>query len=185
MRLGTFDYYVDFFISAVLVAALAVHAVAFASAVQGLMWLAYAAGGAASWTLLEYGVHRFLYHRVPYFRELHDAHHAEPNAHIGAPPVLGIVLIFAVFFAPVVQTSVFAASGLTTGILLGYMAYMLVHHAAHEWKLSPASWLYGSLRHHALHHHHSVECNFGITTAFWDHAFGTAYEARRLEPARP
>jgi len=136
----------------------------------------FSALGLALWTLVEYAVHRWLYHSVPYFKDVHDAHHAEPNAHIGAPPVVCVALIFAIFFAPFANTHFTAACGLTTGILIGYMAYMLMHHAAHAWSPKPGTWLHGARRHHALHHFRAEECNFGITTAFWDHVFGTALE---------
>ena len=182
MRLSKFSYYIDFFISGALVAALAGTSLTADRWMQDTVWALYVIAGALCWSLLEYVVHRWLYHRAPYFRDLHHAHHAEPNAFIGAPPIVGILLILAIFFAPFVTTSMVAASGLTTGILIGYMSYMLVHHAAHYWKLSPvswpSSWLWHARRHHALHHHHAIECNYGITTSLWDHVFGTAYSGR-------
>jgi sterol desaturase/sphingolipid hydroxylase (fatty acid hydroxylase superfamily) len=76
-----------------------------------------------------------------------------------------------------------AASSLTTGVLAGYVGYMLVHHAAHYWTVSPGSWLNQARRHHALHHYHSETFNFGITTSIWDHVFGTAVTSGR-EQAR-
>ena len=187
MRLSKFSYFVDFFISAALIAVLAWLSLSAETWMQSTAWALYAVAGAVCWSLLEYAVHRWLYHRAPYFRELHAAHHAEPNAFIGAPPVVGILLIWALFFAPFVGTDFTLASGLTTGILIGYMAYMLVHHAAHYWTLSPASWLWQARRHHALHHHHADEHNFGITTSFWDHVFGTALVVgrRNLSPQMP
>ena len=179
MRLSRLAYYIDFFLSAALVACLAGYAASPATSIQILQWLLTVCLGAIVWTVIEYGVHRVIYHHAPYFRDLHDAHHARPNAYIGAPPLIGIIIIIAVFFAPVVTVSAVAATGLTAGVLLGYMAYMLIHHAAHHWVLTPQSWLYRTRRHHSLHHHNSTRGNFGITTSFWDHAFGTAIETHR------
>ncbi|MEQ1670729.1 MAG: sterol desaturase family protein, partial [Hyphomicrobium sp.] len=116
---------------------------------------------------------------VPFFKEQHDAHHAAPNAFIGAPPVLGIVMIFCLSYLPFVSVSVMAASGLTIGMLTGYLAYMLLHHAAHHWNVAPESWLYRLRRHHALHHHSRIDGNYGITTSFWDIVFGTSLAPRR------
>lgn len=178
MRLNAFSYYVDFAISAALVALLAGTTFATGNAMQAAQWLLVVCLGFAGWTLIEYFVHRVIYHNVPYFRDLHAAHHAEPAAHIGAPPIIGIVLILMVFFTPIVTTSFIVASGLTTGMLAGYMTYMLVHHAAHHWRLPPTFWLTRIGRHHALHHHHSEQCNFGITTSIWDRMLGTAFERR-------
>jgi sterol desaturase/sphingolipid hydroxylase (fatty acid hydroxylase superfamily) len=175
MRLGAISYYADFIISLLVVAGLIGLASIHNTWVGSAKFTFAAVGGFVLWTLLEYAIHRFVYHHAPYFKDIHDAHHAEPNAHIGAPPVVGVLLILAIFFAPFAQANVALASGLTTGVLLGYLAYMLIHHASHEWTLRPTSWLYQAKRHHALHHHRPEACNFGIVTSFWDHVFGTAY----------
>jgi sterol desaturase/sphingolipid hydroxylase (fatty acid hydroxylase superfamily) len=179
MRLSKLGYYLDFFLSGALIAAFAVSAAMLPTWTMMSWWVAYAVAGCAAWTFIEYTVHRWLYHSAPYFRDVHDAHHAEPNAHIGAPPVICIALIFALFFAPLATANFTAASGVTTGILIGYMAYMLTHHAAHAWQPVPGSWLYEARRHHALHHFRSEECNFGITTSLWDHVFRTALKPPR------
>lgn len=180
MRLNAVSYYADFFLSAAAILILTGDMATQVGALQVVQLVASVAVGFTAWTALEYFVHRVLYHNVPFFKELHDAHHAEPNAFVGAPPVIALVLIFALTYVPVVAVSELAASGLTIGLLLGYMAYMLLHHAAHYWKLPTSSWLYRARRHHALHHHHHVEGNYGITTGFWDRVFGTALEPSRL-----
>lgn len=179
MRLNTLSYYADFFLSGALVLVLVSSKVWNPAPVEILAALAFVAAGFATWTLFEYLVHRLLYHNVAYFQKLHDAHHAEPNAFIGAPPVIGVVLIIVMTYVPVMPFSTLAAVFMTSGMLLGYMAYMLLHHAAHYWNLPANSWLYQARRHHALHHFHQVEGNYGITTAFWDHVFGTAIEPQR------
>lgn len=180
MRLNAVSYYADFFLSAAAILILTVQMAAQVGAFQAVQLIAWVAAGFIAWTVLEYFVHRVLYHNVPYFKELHDAHHAEPNAFVGAPPVIALILIFALTYVPVVTVSALAASGLTIGMLVGYMAYMLLHHAAHYWKLPTNSWLYRARRHHALHHHHHVEGNYGVTTGFWDRVFGTALESNGL-----
>ena len=185
MRLNTFAYYVDFFLAAAVIVALASMSLAEVSATIVAAWLAAAGLGFVLWTLFEYFVHRVLYHSVPYFVALHDAHHREPNAFIGAPPVIGIILILALSYFPLAPVSEPLASGATAGMLAGYMAYMLLHHAAHHWKPEPGTWLYMARRHHALHHHHDEEGNYGITTSFWDHVFGTALAPRESHRRRP
>lgn len=182
MRLGTLAYYADFFISMALIAVLAAAELYQDSSQQVAQWSACFLAGFAMWTLLEYFVHRVLYHNVPYFEELHDAHHAEPNAFIGAPPVIGPVLILLMFFVPALAVSFAVASGVSAGVLAGYMAYMLVHHASHYWSASPRSWLYQARRHHSLHHYHHDSGNYGITTDFWDRVFGTTIERRSRGP---
>ena len=186
MRLSKLGYYSDFVISVLLI----VVSVAIATCdmwTNGAKWLLCVSLGAAAWTLIEYTIHRWIYHQVPYFRDRHEAHHANPGADIGSPPLIGVVLILTVFFAPLVTTSFVIASGLTTGVLAGYSAYMLVHHADHHWTPAPPSWLFSARRHHALHHHHSELCNFGIVTVFWDRVFRTtnAIEQRNVSRRLP
>ena len=186
MRLSKLGYYADFFISLLLIVVSAGVAT-FDTWSNGAKWLLCVGLGGAAWTLIEYMIHRWIYHQVPYFRGLHEAHHAEPGADIGAPPMIGVVLILTVIYAPVTTTSFVIASGLTTGVLAGYSAYMLVHHADHHWTPTPTSWLFRARHQHALHHHHSNLCNFGITTLFWDRVFGTAalVEQRNVSRRKP
>ena len=185
MRLTTVGYYADFAIGLALIACLTgMEVLADGSLFHAIIWLNYVALGFAVWTLVEYGVHRLIYHHVPLFERMHDAHHAEPNAFIGAPPCLGPVLILLLVYVPARLVSVSIANGLTAGVVGGYLAYMLVHHAAHHWNVPTTSWLYSTRHHHALHHHHSEVANFGVTTAFWDHVFGTAVTPKLRFPGQ-
>jgi hypothetical protein len=86
--------------------------------------------GGVLWTLAEYVNHRAVYHRVSFLKQYHDAHHANPRAYLGAPPGMGTGLIFLTVFLPTSVLVPFFANGLTIGMLAGYAAYQLVHHAA-------------------------------------------------------
>jgi sterol desaturase/sphingolipid hydroxylase (fatty acid hydroxylase superfamily) len=179
MRLSTFGYYVDFFGSFACAVLLCIVAVWKATWLGRTEWLVCVMGGFGLWTFLEYAIHRWLYHGVDFFIRLHDAHHQEPHEHIGAPPFLGIVLIFVVVYAPAMMIAPMVASGLTTGVLAGYMAYQLIHHATHFWKSPRGGYLYRACLHHWAHHYHRELGNFGIMTTFWDHMFGTAIRKAR------
>ncbi|MEQ1650223.1 MAG: sterol desaturase family protein [Hyphomicrobiaceae bacterium] len=179
MLLGKLGYYGDFFICIALIVAFS-GITAFDSWLNVAQWLVCVGFGAGAWTLIEYVVHRWVYHQVPYFRGRHELHHDAPGADIGSPPLLGIVLIFSAFFVPVVATSFVVASGLTTGVLAGYTLYMLVHHADHHWTPAPATWFFRVRHQHAIHHHHSEQRNFGIITLFWDRVFGTAGAIKKV-----
>ena len=64
------------------------------------------------------------------------------------------------------------SAGFTGGMMLGYAAYMFVHHATHHFNIQPGDWLYESrLRH--MTHHYREGVNYGVSTGFWDRAFGT------------
>lgn len=178
MRLNRLSYYADFILTPLLMMALAAMAPVPQTLAGAGAWLGWAVAGFVAWTLFEYVVHRFVYHRIPYFRDVHDAHHANPQGLIGAPPVVGLAMILGLFYVPVMPIGGGAAEAFATGALAGYFAYMLLHHAAHHWRISAGSWLSLARRHHAQHHHASETCNFGITTSLWDHAFGTALVRR-------
>jgi sterol desaturase/sphingolipid hydroxylase (fatty acid hydroxylase superfamily) len=177
MRLGTFGYYADFVGAFTCGAFLSVLAMLQGSWLLRAEWLAWLVIGVGLWTLLEYGVHRWLYHGVEFFIRGHEVHHKEPHAYTGAPPFVGIALIFSVIYLPVGLVSKTVASGLATGVLAGYFAYQLVHHAAHFWQPARGSYFYRARLRHSGHHYHRDLGNFGITTVFWDHIFGTTIHA--------
>jgi sterol desaturase/sphingolipid hydroxylase (fatty acid hydroxylase superfamily) len=179
MRLGTFGYYADFFGGFLCCALLCAAGMLQRAWLERVEWLLALIIGLGLWTLMEYGIHRWLYHGLEVLMRLHDAHHKEPNAHIGAPPFVGIALIFLIVYLPVGAFSPTFASGLTTGVMGGYLAYQVVHHAAHFWQAPRGSYLYRARVRHAGHHYHRVPGNFGITTLFWDQIFGTAIVASR------
>lgn len=183
MRLGTFGYYADLVGGLMFSAFLGVLALSQGTWLLRLEWLSSLMIGAGLWTLLEYGIHRWLYHGVEFFIRLHDAHHKDPRAYIGAPPFIGIALIFLVIYLPVALASLMVASGLATGVLAGYMAYQLVHHATHFWQPARGGYLYRARLRHSGHHYRRKLGNFGITTVFWDQVFGTAIHASRDFPA--
>ncbi len=130
--------------------------------------------GLALWTLLEYLLHRLVLHEVPVIRDLHETHHNEPRGLVGAPTMLSFALMLGLVFLPTwTLLSAGAAAGLTTGVMLGYLGYVTVHHWMHHWSTRHLPPLRRLKRHHALHHHRSESCNFGVTTRFWDRVFGT------------
>jgi sterol desaturase/sphingolipid hydroxylase (fatty acid hydroxylase superfamily) len=174
MRLGTFGYYADFLSAFMGGFILCVLAMANGTWLLRGEWIASLIVGVGLWTILEYGIHRWLYHGVEFFMRLHNAHHEEPNAYVGAPPFIGVALIFLLIYLPVELAGLTIASGLTTGVLAGYMAYQLVHHATHFWLPARGTYLYRARLRHSRHHYHRKLGNFGITTVLWDQVFGSA-----------
>jgi sterol desaturase/sphingolipid hydroxylase (fatty acid hydroxylase superfamily) len=179
MRLGTFGYYSDFLVCFACSAVLCALAMSQSTWHVRVEWLVWVALGIGLWTLLEYGIHRLLYHGVDFFIRLHAVHHEEPDAYIGAPPFIGIALIFLVITLPFLLFSLMAASGLTTGMLVGYMGYQLVHHTTHFWQPPRGTYLYRARLRHSGHHYHRDLGNFGVTTIFWDWLFGTVIHVSR------
>ncbi|KAF9239345.1 hypothetical protein BU15DRAFT_88108 [Melanogaster broomeanus] len=135
------------------------------------------------WTLLEYGLHRFLFHidevlpDSPIFLTLHfllhGIHHYMPmdRLRLVMPPML-----FAALQAPfttlgytVFPTAV--ANGMISGSFTFYVLYDCMHYALHHTKL-PA-YMREMKKYHLAHHYKNFELGFGVTSKIWDYVFGT------------
>jgi sterol desaturase/sphingolipid hydroxylase (fatty acid hydroxylase superfamily) len=173
MRQGPLGYFADMVVSPLLAGGLSSFALTHFTNYALLRWLAMVLLGAALWTFIEYTTHRVIYHRVAAFKKYHEAHHADPQAYIGAPPLLGASVVLLISFLPVATFAPALATGLCVGMLTGYTVYLLVHHAIHFRKPTPGTYLYRARLYHAAHHYRNDEGNFGVTTSFWDRVFGT------------
>lgn len=133
--------------------------------------------GAAAWTLMEYALHRFVFHaasaRGPGARE-HRRHHAQVDYFapwwqkaLGALPVTAVVL-------PVATLLFGATIGLafTGGFLGAYLLYEVLHRRAHT---RPPRGPYGRWRrrNHFAHHFVDPRRGQGVTSPVWDRVFGT------------
>lgn len=168
-------YYADFLVYPLVLVGLAASSVAYATPMRPLAWLAAVLVGLFVWSLAEYIIHRFVLHNVIYFRGLHDTHHATPTALIGTPIWMSFgILVVAVLLPSWWLLGFELGNGFTFGMTTGYLAYSFAHHILHHWRILPGSYLYRVKHRHALHHFRQDEGNFGVTTLFWDHVFGTA-----------
>jgi sterol desaturase/sphingolipid hydroxylase (fatty acid hydroxylase superfamily) len=175
MRLSKTGYYADFVIYATIVTTTTIVTAWRNSAYEMSLWLLTAAVGTVSWTLFEYILHRFVLHQIEPFAAMHDAHHQAPQAYVGTPTWLSLGVILGVVFLPAWALGSFnTASGLAVGVMAGFFWYGVVHHAIHYRRPRPiATRLIMASRRHAQHHYSAQSGNFGVTTSFWDHAFGT------------
>lgn len=136
----------------------------------GLMVVA----GGFAWTAVEYFMHRVLLHRVPPFRFWHARHHEQPLALIGTPTLLTMPLIALLVLVPAtLALGQWPGLALTLGFTTGYLAYAVLHHALHHWRLQ-APWLRRRKLWHAAHHHLDGSACFGVTWTLWDRLCGTA-----------
>ena len=130
MWLAKVRYYGEFFLHAILIVALAVVGLWRAYPEQGAVWLAAAISGAAIWTLVEYSLHRVVLHHLPYVRERHEAHHDDQTALIVIPVWLSLGLFAGLALLPLwLLAGRVVATGITGGLLLGYLWFDTVHHA--------------------------------------------------------
>jgi sterol desaturase/sphingolipid hydroxylase (fatty acid hydroxylase superfamily) len=175
MRLSKTGYYADFVIYAAIVTTATIVTAWRSTAYETSIWLLAAVIGGAVWTLIEYILHRFVLHQIPVFAAMHDAHHQAPLAFVGTPTWLSLAFILGVVFLPAWALGSFlTASGLAAGVMAGFFWYGLVHHAIHYRKPRMlATRLLLASRRHAQHHYGRQPGNFGVTTSFWDHVFGT------------
>jgi sterol desaturase/sphingolipid hydroxylase (fatty acid hydroxylase superfamily) len=175
MRLSKTGYYADFVIYAAVLVTATVATAWHDSAYEMSLWLLAAAIGAVFWTLAEYILHRFVLHQIAPFAAMHDAHHQAPLAFVGTPTWLSLGVILGTVFLPAWAMGSFnTASGLAAGTMAGFFWYGVVHHAIHYRKpRTIATRLLMATRRHAQHHYSGEPGNFGVTTSFWDHVFGT------------
>jgi sterol desaturase/sphingolipid hydroxylase (fatty acid hydroxylase superfamily) len=137
-------------------------------------WALSFASGALLWTLLEYLLHRFVFHHAPIISEIHERHHDDPLALIGAPAWSSFVLaLLGVLFPLWLLLGIAAAAGVTSGVICGYLWYVLAHYASHHWHPRRGSYLYRVRMRHARHHYAHDEGNYGVTVEFWDRLCGT------------
>ena len=180
MKLSKALYFGDFVAIPIVILLLGAAAIQQGGFTGAGLWLIAFVAGLFVWTFVEYAVHRWIYHAVPFFEKFHDAHHEDPKALIGVPSFISSGIILAVFFVPLWLTvGIVLAGGFTSGSLLGYAGYMLVHHASHHWTLKPGGMLYRARVQHMAHHYHNTPGNYGVVTSFWDHVFSTNVDRRR------
>jgi len=151
--------------------------------------------GFLSWSLAEYLMHRFLYHKpsdatyddgIQYL--FHGIHHYFPDdtSRTVLPPVpsLGIASLFFGLFWLVIGKYAFTYGA---GFMMGYCAYMTVHYILH--KVPPPKGFSWWWNFHNIHHYQQHDRAFGVTSPIWDYVFHTMPEEGRrtviIEVAKP
>lgn len=135
--------------------------------------------GFLTWTLAEYILHRFIYHKIKdasydtgFHYMFHGIHHAYPNdkSKTVLPPLPSIVIasIFFGLFYLMLKENAFAFS---PGFVLGYSIYMWIHTIIHKLPL-PKQFNFW-WKHHGIHHFQQHDRAFGVSTPLWDYVFGT------------
>lgn len=177
MKMSKFGYFSEFvlfpplFIFAVLIALRS------STPPHPVIWATVYVAGLAAWTLIEYLLHRVLFHHAPIISQIHELHHNSPQDLIGTPAwvsaSIGLILVAGPLCVALGFDLGIAA---TMGLATGYLWYVLVHYMIHHWRPRRNSYLYRTRLRHARHHYLSPSGNFGVTTSVWDHVFGTALE---------
>ena len=133
------------------------------------------------WTLIEYVLHRWVFHYQPtssWGKRLHfimhGVHHDYPNdaTRLVMPPAVSIPL--AVFFYNVfglVFGYTFAPPAFA-GMILGYLFYDMLHYATHHFSMKNGV-LLKLKQYHMRHHYQDEQTGYGVSSPLWDYVFGT------------
>jgi sterol desaturase/sphingolipid hydroxylase (fatty acid hydroxylase superfamily) len=176
-KLGYFAEFLLFPPLVLLATALALHGL---KPLRLAIWLVVYATGIGAWTLIEYLVHRVIFHHMPILSRMHERHHESPRQLIGAPAWASASLCLIGVALPCwVVLGFYLSTAVTAGMVTGYLWYVFVHYAVHHWELRRDSYLYRARLRHARHHYLSDRSNFGVTTDLWDRVFRTTLGVQR------
>jgi sterol desaturase/sphingolipid hydroxylase (fatty acid hydroxylase superfamily) len=145
-------------------------------------------GGVASWTLIEYLLHRFVFHtelpgklgkRIHFI--VHGVHHDYPNdtLRLVMVPSLSIPLAFIFYFSfrfilgPSLICPFFA------GLVTGYLFYDITHYSLHHYPFKRKFWVQMKV-HHMRHHYQEPHRGYGVSSTFWDHVFRSMFTGRTV-----
>ena len=136
--------------------------------------------GILLWTLIEYLIHRYIFHYEPKTRwgkqlhfVIHGVHHDYPNdaRRLVMPPVISIPLAF-LFFGLFLLVFGSLAPAVFAGLVFGYLCYDMLHYATHHLAMKSGVWLWLK-QYHLRHHFKDDHVGYGISSPLWDYVFRT------------
>lgn len=150
---------------------------------------------AMGWPLLEYGMHRFLFHMPVAWAKgngyvnvarflMHTVHHAHPRDRLRLVTPLPMSLVIAAVVFPIpwlLLRSADEVRAVMCGLIMGFVLYDYVHYFLHfgDPNSLPEPWCTWSRqlkRAHANHHYapHGTGQSFGVSHTLWDELLGTS-----------
>jgi len=137
-------------------------------------------------TLVEYLMHRYLYHMLPTNKikdkvqyTIHGVHHDYPKDkdRLAMPPFIsGLYAVILYFLFTFIMGSY--AYYFLPGFLIGYALYLGVHYVVHAFQ-PPKNFLKFLWVNHAIHHYKDPDVAFGVSMPLWDYVFGTAPSSKK------
>ncbi|GAB5593077.1 fatty acid alpha-hydroxylase [Umbelopsis nana] len=136
------------------------------------------------WTLVEYILHRFLFHLDDLLPDhplalllhftLHGIHHYLPmdKLRLVMPPALGFALAYPLMCLAHILFPAVAAYAIVGGAVFGYIGYDCTHYYLHHAKVLDFHFK-EMKKYHLAHHYKNYESGYGITSKIWDYVFGT------------
>ena len=149
--------------------------------------------GLLTWGLIEYWLHRLVFHfdaqsekGRDFVYAMHLSHHANPKSMDDLFTSLRFSFPIALCYcllAWALMRSWQAMVYLFIGLMAGYFSYEFLHYQAHH--RTPRLRVFRYLKmYHLLHHHQNSALRFGVTTPLFDYLFGTFQSPRRNRTVR-
>ena len=136
--------------------------------------------GVLIWTLVEYTMHRCVFHYEPrsgWGKKLHflvhGVHHDYPqdSSRLVMPPVVSIPLAL-IFYGLFLGVFGHLAPAAFAGLLFGYLCYDMIHYATHHLSMKRGMWLWLK-QYHMRHHYKDDHSGYGVSSPVWDYVFRT------------
>ncbi|TAL67056.1 MAG: fatty acid hydroxylase [Bacteroidetes bacterium] len=137
--------------------------------------------GTLFWSLLEYFLHRFVFHYEPKTESgiklsfiMHGIHHAYPNdsKRLVMPPSISIPLGIIFYVITYYTLGSQFQSPFYAGLVSGYLCYDMMHYAVHHSAIKNKIFLKIKTN-HMKHHYTSPEKSYGVSQPLWDYVFRT------------
>jgi 4-hydroxysphinganine ceramide fatty acyl 2-hydroxylase len=134
--------------------------------------------GVLCWTLLEYIIHRYVFHYEPKTRLgkllhfiMHGVHHDYPNdaTRLVMPPIISVPLAIVFYTLFMLTLGRFAPAALA-GFGFGYVCYDTIHYATHHFSMKRGVWRWLK-QYHLRHHYQDDHAGYGVSSPLWDYVF--------------
>lgn len=160
---------------------------AFADSQMGfLSFAAWLIAGLFIWTIVEYVMHRFVFHfypKSPFLKRIHfifhGVHHDYPNdaKRLVMPPSASIPMALGLYFVFLYILPAGTIYAFFAGFLIGYLMYDMLHYALHHANFKSPFWK-KLKHHHMLHHYSDPTKGYGVSSAMWDKILGSDFEKK-------
>jgi len=136
--------------------------------------------GLLLFSLIEYQVHRYVFHMITNTRLrekiqylFHGVHHEFPKdtSRLAMPPVVSVVIVTLLYFTFKLIMGDYTY-GFLPGFITGYSLYLIVHYVVHAYQ-PPNNFLKALWINHGIHHYKDHERAFGVSSPLWDYVFRT------------
>jgi sterol desaturase/sphingolipid hydroxylase (fatty acid hydroxylase superfamily) len=136
--------------------------------------------GVLLWSLVEYTMHRWVFHYEPtsgwgkrlHFL-MHGVHHDYPQdaRRLVMPPIISAPILL-IFYGIVLALFGRLSPAVFAGLIFGYLCYDMIHYATHHFSMKRGVWLWLK-QYHMRHHYKDDRVGYGVSSPLWDFVFRT------------